>query len=94
MAGFPIAVTDDADAAREAIGKGLVMYGQLPSYRAMLDKEGADGPADIALVGDEKTVGQGLDRLRDIGVTDFDAAIFPADDTADERTLDLLQSRL
>ena len=94
VAGFPIAVTDDADAAREAIGKGLVMYGQLPSYRAMLDKEGADGPADIALVGDEKTVAQGLDRLRDIGVTDFDAAIFPADETADERTLDLLQSRL
>lgn len=94
VAGFPIVVTHDADAAREAIGKGLAMYGTLPSYRAMLDKEGAAGPADVALVGDEKAVGESLDRLRDVGVTDFDAAIFPADDGADARTLDFLQSRL
>jgi F420-dependent oxidoreductase-like protein len=94
VAGFPIVVTNDADAAREAIGKGLAMYGTLPSYRAMLDKEGAAGPADIAVVGDEKAVGESLDRLRDVGVTDFDAAIFPTDDGADARTLDFLQSRL
>lgn len=94
VAGFPIVVTDDEAGAREAIAKGLVMYGQLPSYRAMLDKEGAAGPADIALVGNEKQVGEGLDRLRDIGVTDFDAAIFPVEDGSEERTLDLLQSRL
>ncbi|MEM9177291.1 MAG: LLM class F420-dependent oxidoreductase [Myxococcota bacterium] len=94
VAGFPIVVTDDEAAAREAIGKGLTMYGQLPSYRAMLDKEGAAGPADIAIVGDEKQVGAQLDRLRDLGVTDFDAAIFPVDDDSDARTLDLLQSRL
>jgi len=94
VAGFPIVVTNDADAAREAIGKGLAMYGTLPSYRAMLDKEGAAGPADIAVVGDEKAVGESLDRLRDIGVTDFDAAIFPTDDGADARTLDFLESRL
>lgn len=94
VAGFPIVVTHDADAAREAIGKGLAMYGALPSYRAMLDKEGAAGPADIAIVGDEKTVGESLDRLRDVGVTDFDAAIFPADEGAGARTLEYLQSRL
>ncbi|MFT5442999.1 MAG: 5,10-methylenetetrahydromethanopterin reductase [Myxococcota bacterium] len=94
VAGFPIAVTDNPDAAKEAIAKGLQMYGTLPSYRAMLDKEGVAGPADIAIVGDEKTVGEQLDRLADVGVTDFDAAIFPADDTADVRTLDLLQSRV
>ena len=94
VAGFPIVVTDDESAAREAIGKGLTMYGQLPSYRAMLDKEGAAGPADIALAGNEKQVGESLDRLRDIGVTDFDAAIFPVDENSEARTLDLLQSRL
>jgi F420-dependent oxidoreductase-like protein len=94
VAGFPIVVTNDADAVRERIGKALVMYGQLPSYRAMLDKEGAAGPADIAIVGDEKTVGASLDRLRDVGVTDFDAAIVPVEDGADERTIEYLQSRL
>lgn len=94
VAGFPIVVTDDEAGAREAISKGLAMYGALPSYRAMLDKEGASGPADIAIVGNEKAVGDELDRLQDLGVTDFDAAIFPADDDADARTLDYLQSRL
>ena len=94
VAGFPIVVTDDEAGAREAIAKGLVMYGQLPSYRAMLDKEGAAGPADIAIVGNEKQVGEELDRLRDIGVTDLDAAIFPVEEGSDGRTLDLLQSRL
>jgi 5,10-methylenetetrahydromethanopterin reductase len=94
VAGFPIVVTNDADSAREKIGQALVMYGQLPSYRAMLDKEGAAGPADVAIVGDEKQVGAQLDRLRDVGVTDFDAAIVPVEEGADERTLEFLQSRL
>ena len=72
VAGFPIVVCDDEAAAREAIGKGLAMYGTLPSYRAMLDKEGAAGPADIAIVGNAESVGSQIDRLADIGVTDFD----------------------
>lgn len=94
VAGFPIVVTDDADAAREKIASGLSMYGTLPSYRAMLDKEGAAGPADIAIVGNEKSVGESLDRLSDVGVTDFDAAIFPAEESTDARTLDFLQTRV
>ncbi len=94
VAGFPIVVTDDPDAARESIAEGLAMYGTLPSYRAMLDKEGAAGPADIAITGNEKAVGESLDRLRDVGVTDFDAAIFPTEEGSDARTLDLLQSRV
>jgi len=94
VAGFPMVVTNDPDTVRERVGKALTMYGTLPSYRAMLDREGADGPADIALVGDEKALDQELDRLRDIGVTDFNAAIMPLEDGADARTLDYLQSRL
>jgi len=94
VAGFPIAVTDNPDLARERIAEGLTVYGTLPSYRAMLDKEGAAGPADIAIVGNEAEVSKSLDRLRDVGVTDFDAAIFPAEEDTDRRTLELLQSRL
>ena len=94
VAGFPIVVTDDEGPAREKIAQGLSMYGTLPSYRAMLDKEGAAGPADIAIVGNEKSVGESLDRLRDVGVTDFDAAIFPAEENSEARTLDFLQSRI
>ena len=89
-----VVVTNDAASARETIGKLLTMYGQLPSYRAMLDREGVAGPADVAIAGDEAAVGAELDRLRDIGVTDFNAAIMPIEDGAAERTLELLQSRL
>ena len=94
VAGLPILLTDSPDVARERIGKALAMYGTLPSYRAMLDKEGAAGPADISLVGDEKVLDAALDRLRDIGVTDFNAAVLPLEEGADKRTLDYLQSRL
>ena len=94
VAGLPIVVTNDAASARESIGKLLTMYGQLPSYRAMLDREGVAGPAEVAIAGDEAAVGAEIDRLRDIGVTDFNAAIMPVEDGAAERTLDFLQSRL
>ena len=94
VAGLPIVLTQDPESVRERIGKALAMYGQLPSYRAMLDREGAAGPGDLALVGDEKTLDEGLQRLRDIGVTDFDAAIIPVEDGADERTIGYLESRL
>jgi F420-dependent oxidoreductase-like protein len=94
VAGFPTVVTDDPDAVRGRIGEALTMYGTLPSYRAMLDREGVAGPAEVALVGNEKALDQELDRLRDIGVTDFNAAVMPFEEGADARTLDYLQSRL
>ena len=34
----------DPDRNRERLGRMLVHYGQIPSYRAMLDREGASGP--------------------------------------------------
>jgi F420-dependent oxidoreductase-like protein len=79
VCGLPIAICDDPRAARERAGQVFQVYGFLPSYRAMLDREGAEGPADVAIVGDEKTVGGELDRLAEAGATDFLAAIFPAD---------------
>ncbi len=93
-AGIPIALTNDVDGARKWAATNLVVYGQLPSYRAMLDKEGLAGPADLALVGDAKALDAGLARLRDAGVTDFIASIIPSDAGADARTLDYLQSKL
>ena len=93
VAGLPIVVTREVETAKQRIAEQLVIYGQLPSYRAMLDKEGAPGPADIALVGDETSLGKELDRLRDVGVTDFIAAVVPTDRDAEKRTLEFLASR-
>jgi 5,10-methylenetetrahydromethanopterin reductase len=94
VAGLPVAVTDDVDAARMIIAESLKIYGMLPSYRAMLDREGAKGPADVALIGDEATVRAGIARLRDAGVTDFNAALVPTGEGVVEATLDLLTSEL
>lgn len=68
---LPVCVTDDPGQARVSAGKAFAIYGQLPSYRAMLDREGAAGPGDVALVGDEDAVAGQLRTLADAGVTDF-----------------------
>jgi len=93
VCGLPIAVCDDAAGAREKAGRAFQVYGMLPSYRAMMDREGVDGPAQLAVVGDEKSVTEQLATLESVGVTDFLAAIFPADGDAKasvERTRALL----
>jgi F420-dependent oxidoreductase-like protein len=77
VVGLPIAVSNDRAAAREAAARVFQVYGALPSYRAMLDREGAEGPADVAIVGDESAVGEQLEHLREIGVTDYLAIPYP-----------------
>ena len=68
---LPVCVTDDPAQARADAAKAFAIYGQLPSYRAMLDREGAAGPGDVAIVGDEDAVEGQIMALADAGVTDF-----------------------
>jgi F420-dependent oxidoreductase-like protein len=77
VCGLPIVVTNDPAGAREAASKAFALYGTLPSYRAMLDLEGSAAPGDLAIAGDERALEDALGRLAQIGVTDFNAAIFP-----------------
>ncbi len=93
VAGMHIVLTADAAGARERVGRMLDVYRQMPSYRAMLEKEGEENLADLALVGDEKVLAAGLDRLRDLGVSDFEASIVATDDGTEARTLAWLESR-
>ena len=76
IAGVPVCVTDDPDAARAEAENVFAIYGTLPSYRAMLDREGAAGPGDIAVVGDEDTVRKGIASYAEAGVTDLNVAPF------------------
>jgi len=87
IAALPVCVTKDVAAAHERAAKVFVIYGQLPSYRAMLDKEGAAGPAEIAIAGSESEVLDRISALADIGVTDFAAVEFGGtpDEVADTR---------
>jgi len=93
VAGLPIALARDADAARARAAKDFSIYGQLPSYRAMLDREGAAGPADVAIAGDERALDAALRRLEEAGATDFCAAAFEAEPGAAARTTEYLAAR-
>jgi 5,10-methylenetetrahydromethanopterin reductase len=89
VVGLPVCVTADPGAAREQAASGFGHYNNLPSYRAMLDKEGAEGPADLAIVGDEESVASSLRRLFDVGATELSLPVFGSKDDR-SRTLALL----
>jgi F420-dependent oxidoreductase-like protein len=79
---LPVTVTADIDGARERVNKAFAIYPNLPSYRAMLDKEGAEAPADIAFLGHEDAVRAAIEKLAAAGATDFVASVVG---TAEER---------
>lgn len=89
VVGLPVCVTSDPAAAREKAAQAFGFYDTLPSYRAMLDREGAAGPADVAVVGDEDSVLSQLRHLGSVGATDLSLPVFgSAEERA--RTLDTL----
>ena len=89
VATLPVSVTDDPDGARQLADNVFQIYGNLPSYRAMLDKEGAQGPGDVAIVGDEATVVAGIRAMADAGTTEFVGAVF-GDEPTMARTREVL----
>lgn len=92
--GVPIAVTDDVAGARRRAARLFQSFNHLPSYRRMLDMEGAEGPEDVAVVGNEAEVEEQLRELADVGATDLLAMVFPVDEATRsvERTRSLLKS--
>lgn len=94
VATLPVCVTEDPEGVRAAIAGGLSMYGRLPSYRAMFEREGVDGPADVAIVGDAAQVRAGLEAMADAGVTDFAASEFVRNPGEREATRALLREAL
>jgi F420-dependent oxidoreductase-like protein len=74
---LPLAVADDPDEARQRAAANFAVYGGLPNYQRVLNIEGATGPRDVVVVGNEKQVEQELREFADAGATDFLAALFP-----------------
>jgi 5,10-methylenetetrahydromethanopterin reductase len=93
LVGLPICVTADPAAARERAARSYAMYGQLPSYRAMLDREGAAGPADVLMAGSENDIDRQLVELEEAGATDFTASPLGSYDEQ-QRTLQFLRDRV
>jgi 5,10-methylenetetrahydromethanopterin reductase len=92
---LPVAVTNDVAAAREQAAKTFEVYGRLPNYQRVLEREGAQTPAELAVVGDEASVERQVRALAAAGATDLIAWVYPVGDAAAmslERTWALLGS--
>ena len=83
IAALPVCVTDDVDGARARAAKVFAVYGQLPSYRAMLDRRAPPARPTSPSSGRRPRSTDRIGALADIGVTDFVAVEFGAD--PDER---------
>jgi F420-dependent oxidoreductase-like protein len=86
---LPMCVTGEADRARDRAESTFSLYGQLPAYRSMLDREGAGGPGDVAIVGDEESVSQQIAAYAAAGATDWIATLYGSPEDR-QRTFALL----
>src|SRR5688500_8000879 len=73
VASVPVCVTANGDGVRALINGLLAGYNDLPSYRGVMDTEGAGGPGDVAVVGTADEVREGLAAFASAGATDFAA---------------------
>jgi F420-dependent oxidoreductase-like protein len=89
VAGLAVCVTNSEAAVRERIAEQFALAGQVPEYRAVLEREGAAGPQDVVIVGDEEAVARPVARLAAAGVTEFFASPFGNADEQ-ERTIGVL----
>ena len=92
--GLPTAVTDDESAGRLKAAESYERYGQLVNYRRMLDIEGVESPAEVAVVGNEASLQRQLETFAEGGATDFVANIFdvPGEPESSQRAYDALKA--
>ena len=76
LATLPLCVTQQPAKVREVIDANLGGYGQLPSYRAMFEREGVSSPSGVAVVGSRSEVEDHIGRIAAAGATDFAPTIF------------------
>ena len=92
VAQFPMCVTDDRSGAHAYLAERLAVYGAQPSYRAMLDREGAQGPADIALIGTEQELTGRVEELAAVGVDELAVDVHGRNDEERARTRAFLRT--
>ncbi len=71
VVGLPICVTDEVERARRDVQVAYRDIVEYASYRTALSREGANGPEDVALIGDESQLAASLEELQKAGTTDF-----------------------
>ncbi len=68
---FAGVVTAAVDKVRASAEKQLASYATVPSYRAVLAREGLEHPAELAVIGDEETLAAAVDRYFGAGATEI-----------------------
>ena len=89
IAAVPVCITSDCDIAEEYAKRDFGFYGDLPSYRAMLEREGLANSWDIALSGSFEEVAEGLQKYSDSGGTQVVAAIYGPDEAREQTVSEL-----
>lgn len=87
---IPVWVTDAPEPARAFLAQILADYATLPSYRAMMDREGVEGLGDLSIVGSEDFVRDAIGEIAASGATDFTPVPMGGDPDEEERTLQVL----
>jgi alkanesulfonate monooxygenase SsuD/methylene tetrahydromethanopterin reductase-like flavin-dependent oxidoreductase (luciferase family) len=77
--------------AEEYAKRDFGFYGDLPSYRAMLEREGLTNSWDIALSGSFEQVAEGLQRYENSGGTQVVAAVYGPDEARQQTISELAQ---
>ena len=90
VASIPVWVTDDPAPARAFLADMLANYATLPSYRAMMDREGVEGLGDLSIVGNEEFVRDALGAMEASGATDFTPVPLGGNPDEEARTLAVL----
>ena len=75
-----VCVTDDRDGALEHGRATSAGYAALPSYRAMLDREGVESGAELMCLGSIDEVVEGLAAYVDAGATDLRIGVVGPDE--------------
>ena len=89
IAAVPVCITSDLDMAEEYAKRDFGFYGDLPSYRAMLEREGLANSWDIALSGSFEQVADGLQKYADSGGTQVVAAVYGPDEAREQTVSEL-----
>ncbi len=95
VAGIPVAVVRDPDAAKERAAKLFAGYTGIPAYQRIQAEGGDAALPEVAIIGDERTVADRLRSFASAGATDLAAAVVGLDEDRDasaQRTLELLAS--
>ena len=89
IAAVPVCITSDLDIAEEYAKRDFGFYGDLPSYRAMLEREGLANSWDIALSGSFEEVAEGLQKYSDSGGTQVVAVVYGPDEDREQTVSEL-----